>query len=306
MQDIYVPYDKRTPDFQYRRVLKGILPPNGEYVKNPFQDKGTYTNFTLPPLVFDLSNGIPLITERRIAFWRMFVAEIIAFINGARTLDDLRKYGNEKTWPKFWEKWWTPRKCANFGFSPGDGGPGGYGPTLHDWPTANGTTFNQVAAVIKEAREFPGLRTHMFTTWRPDMALHPSDGERQVVVAPCHGTLVKLIIINGRLTIVHVQRSCDMPLGGVGNIFQWSVFTLMVAQVLNLVPHRYIHCFMDAQIYEDQIPWVKKLVRRRPRPFPTLHITDPTIRDIFNFREHHFELTDYHPHPAINDIPATE
>jgi len=306
MKDFYLPYNKRKPDFQYRRALKSILPPKGEYVKNPFQDKGTYTNFTLPPLVFDLSNGIPLITERKIAFWRMFISEVVAFLNGARTLDELRQYGNEKTWPKFWEKWWTSEKCAEFGLPPGDGGPGGYGPSLHDWPTDRGDHFNQIEAVMNQARGFPGLRTHMFTTWRPDMALSPSFGTRNVVVAPCHGTLVKLVIIDGKLTVEHVQRSCDMPLGGVGNIFQWSVFTLMAAHILDLIPHRYIHYFMDAQIYEDQLPWVRKLIRRRPRPFPTLRIVETGITNIFDFREHHFELTDYHPHPAMGDIPATE
>ncbi|MEK7186745.1 MAG: thymidylate synthase, partial [Patescibacteria group bacterium] len=62
----------------------------------------------------------------------------------------------------------------------------------------------------------------------------------------------------------------------------------------------------DAQIYEDQVSHVKKIIRRRPNAFPTLRIIDTKIDDLFAFRPEHFELTDYHPHPAMNDIPVTE
>jgi thymidylate synthase len=303
--NIYLPYKQRTPDFQYRRALRHTLPPRGVYTKNPFQIRGTYTNLVLAPLVFDLANGIPLITERKVGFWQKFIAEIIGFINGARTLEDLRQYGDKKTWPNFWEYWWSAEKSADFGLEPGDGGPGGYGPVLHDYPASDGTSFNQIAAVLAEARDYPGLRTHVATTWRPDLALQSEGRQRQVVVAPCHGTVLKLTIIDERLSLTHVQRSCDMPVGGVGNIFQYAVLAHMFAQVLGIRAHQYIHYFIDAQVYENQIPWVNRLIRRRPRSFPTLRIIDPTIRDIFAFRPEHFKLTDYHPHPAMNDIPTT-
>ena len=324
---IYKPYEERTPDRQYALALARTLPrerqralfirnryselPWGEpdieseYTKNPFQTHGTYTNLALPPLVYDLANGIPLITERKISFWRKFIAEIIAFINGARTLAELRAYGSEKTWANFWEEWWTPEKCAQFGLAPGDGGPGGYGPAYHGYRSAGGEGFNQVLAVIEQVRNYPGLRTHMMTTWKPDLCMGTRDRPRQVVVAPCHGSLVKLTVIGNELTLTHVQRSCDLPVGAVGNIFQYPVLGMMFAQVLGLTFRRYVHYFIDGQIYENQIPWVEELVQREPRRFPTLRITDPTITDIFAFRPEHFELSDYDPHPAMNDIPVT-
>lgn len=295
----------RTPDFQYQQALRAILQ-RGVLVKNPFQTAGTLTCLDLPPLVFDFANGFPLITERKIGFWRKNIAEIFAFINGARTLDDLRTYGDGKTWPNFWEKWVTAERCAHFKLNAGDLGPASYGPCYHDFPMPDGGTFNQFLEVLQQMKDYPHLRTHLITTWMPFGTIQHKQRQRKVVVAPCHGTLVKLNIINGELVLQHVQRSADMPVGVIGNILQYAALTLAVAQVLGLKPRRYIHYLLDAQIYEDQIDHVKRLIERPPRLFPTLKIIDPSIKDIFAFRPEHFELSDYNPHPPMNDIPVTE
>ena len=104
MSNIYRPYEERTPDFQYRRVLGNILE-TGIYTKNRFQTKGTFTSATAPQMEFYLENGAPFITERDIsAFWQKPISEIIAFINGARTLDQLREYGDKQTWASWWRR----------------------------------------------------------------------------------------------------------------------------------------------------------------------------------------------------------
>ena len=301
---IYKPLNERTLDYQYQDALRTILR-DGTYIKNLFQEKGTFTSFDLPPLVYDLTNGFPLITERRIGFWRKFLAEIFAFINGARTLEDLRKFGTDKTWPHFWETWVTKEKCSKFGLPTGDLGSASYGPAMHDFPMPNGNTFNQFKEVLDQVRTYPCLRTHLVTTWIPFGAIQNKTLKRSVVVAPCHGTIIRLIIENERLTLQHVQRSCDLPVGGVGNIFQYAALTLAIAQVLEVTAYRYIHFFLDAQIYENQVDHVKKLLTHEPKPFSTLRITDPTIKNIFDFREEHFKLTDYESHESMNDIPVT-
>lgn len=301
----YKPFGERTPDSQYQDAVRGILE-GDEYVKHPFQDKGTYTRFDLPPLVYYFGNGFPLITERRIGFWKKNVNEIFAFVNGTRTLDQLRQFGNEKTWPNFWQNWVTPKKCADFGLEPGDLGPASYGPAMHDYPTPDGGTFNQFLEVLREMRDFPSLRTHLVTTWMPFGTIQHNERQRQVVVAPCHGTVIRMIVIDNHLTLQHVQRSADILLGGVGNILQYAALTLAIAQVLGVTAYRYIHIFLDAQIYEDQVNHARELIRREPRRLPTMKIIDPTIDDIFAFRASHFEVCDYEPHPAMNDIPYTE
>jgi len=301
--EIYKPYSERTPDYQYREILKTILE-KGIYTKNQYQTKGTYTVATLQNMVFPIENGVPLITERKISFWRKPISEIIAFINGARTLEDLRKYGDEKTWASWWSTWVTPEKCARFGLEPGDMGPGAYGPGFHP-PTPDGNHFNQWEHLVRQIKERPWLRTHRVTPWIPYYCLQHDGLQRKVVVAPCHGD-VQITILEGNMYLRMDQRSGDVPVGIPSNMIQYAALLLMLAQVTGFKPHTFTHSIHDGQIYEDQVEHVKDIIKREPKPFPTLRITDPTIKDLFAFRPEHFEITDYDPHPAMNDIPVTE
>lgn len=299
----YLPYGERTPDYQYRDLLQMVLV-DGVYTKNEFQTMGTRTLVTLPNMVFPLANGVPLITERKINFWKKPIAEIIAFINGARTLDQLRQYGDEKTWPSWWARWVTPEKCARFGLKTGDLGSGSYGAGYHPI-TPDGTVFNQWEHLVRQVKERPWLRTHKATPWIPYYCLQHSGLQRKVVVAPCHGD-IQITILEGNMFLRMDQRSGDMPVGVPSNMIQYAALLLMLAQVTGYKPHTFIHSIHDAQIYEDQVDSAKEIIGRKPIPFPTLQITDPSIDDLFAFRPHHFELTDYYPHPAMNDIPVTE
>lgn len=297
-QPRYRPLAERTPDFQYRGILRKLLK-NGVYTRNRFQEKGTFSLVTVPSMVFPLENGAPLITERKIGFWRKGIAEIIAFINGARTLDELREYGNEKTWASWWGTWVTKDKCDLFGLEAGDMGPGSYGAGYYS------DGFNQWSHLVRQIRERPWLRTHRVTPWVPRYCLQHDDLQRKVVVAPCHGD-IQVTILEGNMFLRMDQRSGDVPVGVPINMIQHTAVLLMLAQVTGYTPHTFIHSIHDAQIYEDQVGHARKLIRRRPRPFPTLRITDTKIDDIFAFRPEHFEITDYEAHPAMNDIPVTE
>ncbi|MFY9493420.1 MAG: thymidylate synthase [Minisyncoccia bacterium] len=299
MDDIYLPYENRRPDFQYSDVLKNVLD-RGVYTKNPYQDKGTFTSVTAPQMEFRLANGAPFITERDIsAFWRKPISEIIAFINGARTLTQLRGYGDVKTWASWWSRWASAKKCAHFGLEAGDLGPGSYGAGYHH----NG--FNQWEHLVKQIRERPTLRTHKVSPWIPELCLQHSELQHKVVVAPCHGDVL-VIILEDKMILRMDQRSGDVPVGIPSNMIQYAALLLMLAQVTGYEPYMLIHSIHHAQIYEDQVEHARILISRLPVQFPTLRITDPSIKDLFAFRPHHFELTDYHPHPSMNNIPVTE
>lgn len=314
-------FSKRTPDYQYqdrlRMILQGVPeartysslsatakmyvpPPNVFLTGSTYQENGTFTHVNLPAMEFDLRNGVPLITERKIGFWRKPIAEIIAFINGARTAQDMAQYGCA-----WWDRWVTEDKCKIFGLETGDLGPGSYGAAFHDFPMPDGGTFNQFEHLVKQIRERPFLRTHVITTWIPYYTLQHSDLQRKVVVAPCHGNL-QVTVAEGWLTLRMQQRSCDMPIGGPANMIQYAALTLMLAQVTGTKPYKYIHGLNDAQIYVDQVPHLEDLVARSPKPFPKLRITEPEIDDLFSFRAEHFELEEYDPHPAVSWIPVTE
>ncbi len=282
------PFAERTPDTQYQDRLKQILE-TGILAKDTPQGVGALTSFgTLPPMVFDLANGVPLITERKIGFWKKPIAEITAFINGVRTIDGLEEFGCN-----FWGDY--RGQGTKFGLEPDDLGPGSYGAAFHDFEIPEGGTLNQFEQLIEQIREYPTIRTLLVTPWKPYYTARGP--QRKVIVAPCHGWL-HFRVLDGKLHMRMDQRSGDMPIGVPSNMIQYAALMLMICQVTGYEPGTYVHTIADAHIYEDQIDMVRELITRDPRPFPTLTL-DPNVKDFFAFRAEHFTLEDYDPHPPM-------
>lgn len=294
MQNFYKPLSRRVPDTQYRNRLKSILIAGVRAGELP-QGQEALTIFgSLEPMTFNLLNGVPLITERKLGSWKSAVAEILAFVNGARTIDEIESYGVN---PAFW----GPYRGKGYGPDKNDMGEGSYGAAFHNFPAdalSPKAELDQFTQLLHQLREYPHLRTHLVTPWIPYYTARGPN--RRVIVAPCHGWL-HFRVLGGKLHMRMDQRSADMPIGVPHNMIQYAALLLMVCQVTGLEPGMYIHSFADAHIYENQIEKVKELVLREPKPFPTLHL-DPSITDLFKFRIEHFELREYDPHPKM-DIP---
>lgn len=289
MDNIYKPLAERTPDWQYQDRLEFILE-NGVLIKDTPQGIGALTCFgTLAPMVFDLSNGVSLITERKISFWKKPVAEKLAFIHGKRTIDDIEAFGCTG--------FWSPYRGmgTELGLAPDDMGPGSYGPAFHDFEIPGGGTLNQFEQLIEQIKRYPNLRTHLITPWKPYYTARGPN--RKVIVAPCHGW-THFRVINGKLHMEMHQRSADFPLGVPSNMIQYAALLLMVCQVTDYPPGNYVHSFADAHIYENQINAMRELVTRIPRSFPVLRL-DPSVKNLFDFRVEHFSLEEYNPHPAM-------
>ena len=99
------------------------------------------------------------------------------------------------------------------------------------------------------------------------------------------------------------QRSADVPIGVPANMVQYAALTMMIAQVLNLEAHEFVHSFSDAHIYVDQIEAVKTMLEREAKALPTMTL-NPKIKDLFAFRKEDFTLENYQPHPGIWNIPV--
>ncbi len=299
------PVSERTPDEQYRNLLKNILE-NG--VRTATQlDTDALTVFAPPSLHFKLENGFPIINERNLApsesptlkvtIWKQAIAEILAFMNGARTLKQLEKFGCY-----WWTPWGTEEKCKKRGLETGDLGPGSYGAAFHDFPTADGGTYNQLKNIVEQINEFPHLRTHFITPWIPQYTIRGNGKQQKVVVAPCHGW-IHIRIIDNKLTLHMMQRSCDVPVGMPQNIVQYAALAMAIAHVTGTIPYEFIHTISDAHIYVDQVPAVKMMLEREPRTLATMKM-NTAKKDIFDFRYEDFELSDYNPHPGIRGIPV--
>ena len=307
----YRPVEERTVDEQYKRLIrevmeKGIRGPGVMVDKNGVEVDTIDLMGPTPARFNLLENGVPLLTEREIKFWKSSVGELLGFINGARTQEELEKFGC-----KWWKNWATPKKCAKRGLEPGDIGPGSYGAAFAHFPTAEDPNFDaekgvggfdQITEIIKQIKERPELKAHFISPWIPQYTIRNSDHQQRVVVVPCHGWM-HFRVFGNKLSMVMFQRSCDVLIGCPTNWIQYAAFLMAMADVLDLVPYEFVHLISDAHIYTDQLPWVDEILNRESHPFPTLRLANhhDNIKD---YRPDDFVLEDYVAEPAIKGIPT--
>lgn len=286
-------------DTQYRKLLQEVL--DQGICSTAQQGTDTISLIGAKPMRFRLADGFPVITERNMApefkngkptVWQQAIAEIIAFINGARTQKELVEFGCH-----WWEPWVSEAKCKKRGLETGDLGPGSYGAAFHDFPTSEGETINQFALMLQQMRERPHLKTHFISPWIPQYTARVKGRQQKVVVCPCHGW-VHLRVFDNKLVLHMFQRSGDVPVGVPSNMIQYAALTMMIAAVLDLEPYEYVHTISDAHIFVDQIPAVKQMLEREPRQLPTMTLAS-VKKDLFAYRYTDFALSNYHPHPGI-------
>jgi thymidylate synthase len=253
---------------------------------------------------FPMAHGAAVITERSIkGFASKAIGELCAFINGARTLDELAAFGCD-----WWDAWATAEKCEARGLAPGDLGPGSYGHAFRNFSTdldGSDPGFDQLPHLVQKLRDLPLDRTAMMSPWIPN-ANHREAGVRsRNTIAPCHGW-IHALVFNGKLHLIHNQRSGDTPIGVPSNMAQYTALGLMLEQLTGYEFAEYVHWIQYAHIYSNQLPAVEEMLAREPRALPTLTLNEAgrRITDIHDFRAEHFELADYEPHPAIGGIPV--
>jgi thymidylate synthase len=300
----YVPYEERPVSTQYHDLLERIYTEGEE--RQVIQGEAAKTVFGAQ-IRYNMANGFPVITERDLSvMFKGAIGEHVGFLNGARTLEDLVSFGMPKV---FWDRWVTAEKCADFGLPEGDLGDGSYGAAWAAFPTAEGKPFDQIYHVVRQIKERPDLRTHRISSWIPQYTIsHSGLPPRKVVVAPCHGEIhVMANSATKNLSVHHVQRSGDFPVGVPLNMVQYAAFGMMLAHVLgDYTLKDVVYTFSDVHIYERQYPDVVEMLNREPRRLGTMALVGAEgIVDIKDFRKANFELTDYDPHPKMKiDTPV--
>jgi thymidylate synthase len=305
----YKAYEKRPIYRAYHDLLKDILE-NGLdkttiHASLP-ENKDTGHTFvrelTGKMLEFDMTDGFPVLPIRDLSkSFKGALGELIGFINGATTLEELESFGCPKV---FWEPWVSKEKCAIFGLPEHSLGRGSYGGSLVHFQVGGDKKFDQIIALEKQLRAMPQLRTHVLTTWNPAFSMGDKEQgfNREVVVAPCHGNFVHFTLFPDRqeLHLTHTQRSADAPVGLAFNLIEWAALGLMAAHILGFKFTRYTHFLSNPQIYDIQFDSVKKLLVREPRRLPTVKIKEGCSAQSFkDFRTSDFILEDYEPHEKI-------
>ena len=256
---------------QYLDLMRKVLDSGIE--KSDRTGTGTLSVFG-HQMRFDLADGFPLLTTKKLHL-KSIIYELIWFLSGDTNISYLKKNG-----VRIWDEW----ADAN-----GNLGPV-YGAQWRSWPKKDGSTIDQITNLIADLKSNPESRRLIVTAWNPsdvnDMAL-----------PPCH-CLFQFYVARGKLSCQLYQRSADVFLGVPFNIASYALLTIMIAQVVDLLPGEFVHTLGDAHIYKNHIPQAELQLERLPKKLPQM-ILDNEVRDIFGFCYESFDIKDYNPDAHI-------
>ena len=233
---------------------------------------------------FDLNEGFPLLTTKKVHL-KSIIHELLWFIEGNTNIEYLKE--NQV---KIWDGWADKN---------GDLGPV-YG---HQWRNWNSDGLDQIKDLINQIKTNPNSRRMIVSAWNPSVLPDTSKSFSENVangkaaLPPCHA-FFQFYVSEGKLSCQLYQRSADTFLGVPFNIASYALFTMMIAQVTDLVPGDFIHTFGDVHLYNNHIEQAKLQLERDTKSLPKM-IINPKVKNIFDFKYNDFELVDYNPHPHI-------
>ncbi|HEY0532949.1 MAG TPA: thymidylate synthase [Actinoplanes sp.] len=257
-------------DTQYEDLLRKVL--TGGIAKSDRTGTGTVSLFG-ERLRYDLSEGFPLITTKRVHF-KSIAVELLWFLRGDSNVGWMRDQG-----VSIWDEWAD---------ADGELGPV-YGVQWRSWPTPDGGHVDQIGGVLDTLRKDPDSRRMIVSAWNvsdlPSMAL-----------APCHA-MFQFYVADGRLSCQLYQRSADLFLGVPFNVASYALLTQMVAAQAGLAPGDFIWVGGDCHIYNNHVDQVKEQLDREAYAFPRLEIADRP--SLFDYRYEDFTVVGYQHHPTL-------
>jgi thymidylate synthase len=233
---------------------------------------------------FDLSKGFPLLTTKKVHL-KSIIHELLWFIKGETNIEYLKE--NQV---KIWDGWADEN---------GDLGPV-YG---HQWRNWNSDGIDQIKDLIHQIKTNPNSRRMIVSAWNPSVLPDTSKSfaenvsKGKAALPPCHA-FFQFYVSEGKLSCQLYQRSADTFLGVPFNIASYALFTMMIAQVTDLIPGDFVHTFGDVHLYNNHIDQAKLQLQRDTKSLPKM-ILNPDVKDIFDFKYEDFQLVDYNPHPHI-------
>lgn len=256
-------------DTQYEDLLRRVLETG-----TPKSDRtGTGTRSLFGErLRYDLSQGFPLVTTKRVHF-KSIAVELLWFLRGETNVRWLRDQG-----VTIWDEWASPD---------GELGPV-YGSQWRSWPGKSGG-IDQISGVLDTLRRNPDSRRMIVSAWNvgdlDDMALQP-----------CHA-MFQFYVADGKLSCQLYQRSADLFLGVPFNIASYALLTRMIADQVGLIPGDFIWVGGDCHIYDNHVEQVTEQLSREAFDFPKLEIA--ARPSLFDYEFADFQIVDYKHHPAI-------
>ncbi|HCM90130.1 MULTISPECIES: thymidylate synthase [Vagococcus] len=273
---------------------------------------------------FDLSQGFPLLTTKRVPF-SLIKSELLWFLKGGTNIKYLLEHNNH-----IWDEWAFERyikssdyhgpDMTDFGrratsdsnfneiykkemtkfceqilsneeFAEKYGELGNiYGSQWRHWKTSQGETIDQISDLIEMIKHNPDSRRLIVSAWNPEDIPN-------MALPPCH-SLFQFYVANGKLSCQLYQRSADVFLGVPFNIASYALLTHLIAHETGLEVGDFVHTFGDAHLYLNHMEQIQEQLSRKIREFPTLEL-NLEKQSIFDFEMEDIKVTGYNPHPSI-------
>ena len=226
---------------------------------------------------YDLSEEFPILTIRR-TFWKSAIDELLwIWQQKSNNVHDLRT--------RVWDAWADENGSIGkaYGYQLG---------VKHHYPEGD---MDQVDKVLWDLKHNPASRRIMTNIYTfadlSEMALYP-----------CAYSMT-FNVSGNRLNAILNQRSQDMLAANNWNVVQYSVLTMMIAQVSGLEAGEFVHVIADAHIYDRHVPAIEEIIQNPPKPAPTFHI-DPEVKDFYAFTRDSFSIEGYEYSDFNGKIPV--
>lgn len=221
-------------DQQYQAILKNIM-------ENGYEEKNERTGHvckSLPgqTMQFNLSEEFPILTLRKIPL-RLFVAEQVWFLTGAKNLEFLQKF--TRIWDDFSED--DNTIASAYGFR---------------WRKHFGR--DQVGMLMDLLDKEPSSRHGVILMWDPsDDGLGGAEKKN----VPCPYTFT-VQIIGGKLCLHLVIRSNDMMLGNPHDVAGFALLAYIFAEKLGVEVGTFTVSISNAHVYDSHFDKAHELISR--------------------------------------------
>ena len=149
---------------------------------------------------------------------------------------------------------------------------------------------SQLDYVINELKKNKNSRRMMTEIWVPEEL-------SEMALTPCVH-LTQWSVIGNKLYLEVRQRSCDVALGLVANVFQYSVLHKLVAMECGLEPAEIIWNIHNVHIYDRHYDNLLKQVNGKT--FEPAKIKINNFKSIFDFKPDDVEILDYQYGEKVN------
>jgi len=299
---------EKHPEYQYLDLLKDILE-NGVKKKDHNTGIGLTSVFGRQ-MRFDLSKGFPLLTTKKVP-WNSIMHELYWFMSGQTNVKYLvdnkvpiwndypykiyKAKADKKELPSLTKEEFVEKIATDKDFAKKHGElPRIYGEQWRAWPAADGRKIDQLAWVIYTLKNFPERKHAILSAWNPQFLYAMAKPGDALAFPLCH-IMFHFNVAGDKLSCLLYQRSCDTFLGVPFNI---AALTMIIAKIAGYKPGEFIHTLGDAHIYDDHIEQAREQLKRKPKQFPKLVLSNK-IKNLETFRPDMVTLEDYSPHSFL-------